>query len=569
MTLSQLSSKVPFNNADGKRTEELGSGAGIGVFPYLVKSGELMPAWWSPARDKFLRQQVIQSPHLSGAFYNMYAKMGAIPFKIVPKDPSIKQHMKFADMYETALRENSGIKLGWADQYERWLGDHLTTDNGAFFHIIGDGKLDKPLIGMPLGVIHLDSIHCSRTSNYEFPVVYYDPVDGKKYKMHASRVMYRAQMPSPIYRMYGVGLSAASRCFMAAKSLMDIENYKAEKFGSRPPRKLLVGSGITGDQLAEAFAQAEMEMDNLGLKHYSKMVAIGSNDEVDVKPIDLTEAPEGFSEEQSVQIGMFTIAMCLGIDARELWPATASGATKADALLSHMKARGKGPGQIIRIVEDMFNQKYLPGFLQMVFDYQDDEQDKLKADIQEKLALAREKNLKSFVTNPRVERQNMVEDNVISKEQFEDLELEDGRLVSGESVLLLFNSADPEMQELLKLDVSNPLRFTENDPEKMIQKIEAQFEIANAVAYNAGLINQRKKAQQAIAALKRLKEEYETKLQEKKMQEAQEQANAENSVQGSSTSSSQRSGEAESNVASGVPTHNWNNTSNKPRLPNS
>ena len=64
----------------------------------------------------------------------------------------------------------------------------------------------------------------------------------------------------------------------------------------------------------------------------------------------------------------------MSIDARELWPATASGATKADALLSHMKSRGKGPGQIIRVVEDMFEQKYLPSVLKFEFDYQDDEQ---------------------------------------------------------------------------------------------------------------------------------------------------------------------------------------------------
>ena len=61
--------------------------------------------------------------------------------------------------------------------------------------------------------------------------------------------------------------------------------------------------------------------------------------------------PDGFDEQTSILYGMAAIALAFGVDARELFPAMSAGATRADALLQHLKQRGKGPGQILQMTE--------------------------------------------------------------------------------------------------------------------------------------------------------------------------------------------------------------------------
>jgi len=78
---------------------------------------------------------------------------------------------------------------------------------------------------------------------------------------------------------------------------------------------------------------------------------------------------------------MYSLALAFGMDAREIWPATASGATKADATIQHQKAIGKGWGDLITTLERGFNWSVLPEGVELEFDNQDDEQDRLVAEM--------------------------------------------------------------------------------------------------------------------------------------------------------------------------------------------
>ena len=243
-----------------------------------------------------------------------------------------------------------------------------------------------------------------------------------------------------------------------------------------------------------AFQIAEMQMDNAGLGRYAKIVAIGNKTKdvrIDVK--DLASVPDGFDEEKSVTLGMFTIALAFGVDARELWPASSSGATKADAMIQHLKARGKAFGSLINGIEAAINRKVLPGYLRLRFDQQDDEQDANRAEINEKRSQQRQRDAQTGALTVRVMRERMLEDGEISDAQFSEMELEDGRLPDGTQIMALFASPDSRMQALLAgVDPANP------DPvavEAAIRRNEPQL----FTSPNAAM---REQVVQAIAALR-------------------------------------------------------------------
>jgi len=198
----------------------------------------------------------------------------------------------------------------------------------------------------------------------------------------------------------------------------------------------------------------------------------------------------------------------LGVDARELFPAMSSGATRADALLQHLKQRGKGPGQILESTEQLFNYKFLPSHLRFEFDFQDDAQDRQVAEIHQIRSNTRRQDLDSGVVDTRIAREMAVSDGDLSRDQFERLELEDARLPDGSDVVALFYSKDPDVKAMLDLNVSNPTEIEHNDPLAMIDTINAKITENTTILINSNNPDRRWTAYQAVAALKALREEY-------------------------------------------------------------
>lgn len=513
LTVQEIKQTVPFE-ADAP----YGGQYILDSMSFLLTGGELMPPWWSFQRDIELRRFFKRSDHLSSAVFNITAKMMAIPWKILPRDTSIQSHIKQAAEYEYNLRYNSEFLGGFNAAYQRYLEDLMTQDNGGFMLVMGDGTISEPLRNRPVGVMHLDSKRCVRTGSVEFPVMYYHD-DGKAYKIHTARLIASAQMSSPDREMYGVGFCAVSRAINVAQNLMDIARYEQEKLGSRPPRILLVGQGVSAAQIYAAFQEAELNADNQLLEHYAKIIAIGSANNVDIDVLikDLASVPDGFDKEKSTTLAMFAIALAFGVDARELWPNSASGATKADALVQHLKAQGKGTGLIIAETQRGIESRFLPDHLEMRFDYIDDEQDKVRAEIRKTRSEQRKADLDSGVLNIRVIRQQMLEDYEITQTQFEELELADGRLEDGSDVLLLFSSNDKIIQALLDIGMT-ATEAINSGGEDVLALIEERLETAQKVAYNSTQETAKKRARQAIAALNALMR----KIKEKAMQEQME-----------------------------------------------
>lgn len=486
---------------------------GVFLVPYMVRAGLNISPWWSPSRDIELGNFWKKNDYLSGAMYVMESKMTSIPVSVQAYDQSNRDHLADAEYYTRKIKNATEFGEGWTTFFGKFVESLSSYDNGVFVEIIGPGDVRGPLEAEPVTVKLLDSNFCTRTGHPEFPVVYRD--NKKSYALHRSRVMFASQMTSTIKDMNGVGFSAISRCINISQTLLDILVFKQEKLGSRPHRAILITKGgLDPEDVQKAFMAAESQLDSAGLTRYAKVVVAGSSSlqEAGIDQIELSTLPEGFDEQTSVTLGMATIALAFGVDARELFPSSSSGATRADALLQHLKQRGKGPGQILQITEDLFNYKFLPPHLYMHFDYQDDAEDRQIAEIKQIRANRWSTAIASATMDERSAREQMLEVGDLSRSQFDRLELDDGRLPDGTPILTMFYSKDAKVRRLLDLSgvSENLLDTVYNDPQTIIDAVNEKLpEIYKQMA-NGMTHQDRWLAQQAYYALVALKKMYES-----------------------------------------------------------
>lgn len=475
---------------------------------WLASGSEVLPSWWSKRRDQEMRKFWKSVDMLAGAVYALESKMATIPFHIEPQDYTIRAHLDQADRFDYMLQHASEWGHGWSAFYGKWTQDLITQDNGAFAEIIGDGDPAGPILGMPYAICSLDSGRCDRTSNPEFPVVY-TALDGKRYKLHYTRVAFASLQPSPIAEMHDVGFCSVSKCLNIAQNLLDILVYNQEKLGSRPSRALMVASGgLDATDVQTAFTLAAESMDNKNLSRFSKTVVVGdaTAPEGKLEMHDLASLPDGFSYETSMSLGMAAIALAFGVDARELWPMTSTGSTRADALIQHLKAQTKGIGHLLAIAEQAIFSKILPATLIAEFDYTDDAQDRQQAEIKGLRSTRHQVDLLSKAVDERTVREQMLSDEDLSQSQFEALELEAGRLDDGSPVLQVF--FDPDYAAILNMGIADPLDSEANDKKLILPIIQDKRKELIMALGQVRNVRPRNQLMTALGALKALEEWY-------------------------------------------------------------
>lgn len=483
------------------------------IIANVFQSADTLPKYWSTARDIALDDLWHASDLLAGAMYAMVSKMSTIPFHVEARDMSITKHLLDADRFERKLLESAEWGAGWGQFFSKQIASLLGQDNGRFMEII-DLSTDKSVAirGPALSVAHLDPSRCQRTSNPTYPVLY-QRTDGKLTKLHWTRVAFEAHLPSPRIDLYGIGLSAVSRGASYAQHMLDIAKYKEEKLGSRPMRGiLLVGGGLNAEMVGQAMNIAAGVTDSHGLTRFSWMPLVGATDieTPSLELIQLSSLPDGFDEQDATDIAMAAIALAFGVDARELWPGMQAASTRADALLSHIKQRGKGPGHILQETERLFNNWFLPKYLKLVFDFQDDAQDRQKAEIRHQRASTRKIDIENAVTDNRTERERMVKEGELSSAQFKTIELTDGRLPDGTPIEVLFFRDEPIYTELLTLSgISDPLNLRINQPDPTLDQISLNLSSAYELLSSESRQIQKQQILQSIAALQFIEEEYE------------------------------------------------------------
>lgn len=434
---------------------------GLSFLHWLTKSGEMAPAWWSSARDRYLSKFWKQSNFLSMVVYNAQAKLAGIPFIIEPVDPSITKHVDQAEAITTTLKVGSEFLQGVQIALEKFYEDLLTSDNGAFLEILAIDNSDPmgPIEGTPIAVRHIDSHRVVRTSDRTYPIKVLGD-DGGEHAMHWSRVISMAQMPSSRKDMNGVGFCAVSRSIDVAQRTIDVIRYSQERLGSRPPNQIILGKGISGKSIMGAMKAAEQDMSNRGFSRYARTVAIGSTDTTDIDlEIKQLAHMDPFDEETIIQHAIYEISGAFGLDVSEVWPIIGGSRSADAAKLQNMRARGKLPAQVTDALAHQFNTKFLPPYLRFRFDFRDDEEDQQRAIIRDIRGRQRERDIGNGSLTIRVARQEMLRDGDITRSEFNELEWESGRMEDGSDLYILFFTNDEPYSTILNLGVTNPLDF--------------------------------------------------------------------------------------------------------------
>jgi len=473
-------------------------------FMLLADTGSTAPYWWSWSRENYLAKNWQKCPLYAGAVFNIGAKLSTIPPIIEPRDPSLKSERDRAEKFSIAITEGSEFGVGWLEFAMKWFQARWNSDNGAFGEVLGRGRKDGPIVGPAVGLANLDSQCCWRTGHPEWPVVYKQELTGKKFKLHRSRVIFGAQLPSTIDRMNGVGLSWFSRCMGVAQSIVDDLTYKQEKLGGRPKRSILVGKKMSVGMVKAAFEMADESADNAGMTRmsFTPVVANETAADVGIDVVDLASLPDGFEWETDVNLAMYIIALTGGFPVRWMWPATAVGATKADALLQHMATAMSGAAHELGTLALLLGGsergayhkrgKFLPPSLKMRFDVQDDWIDQVQAEIQNTRAMRWERNIGDGAVTTRVAREQMLDTGEISEAQFRDMELESGRTQDGLPVDVLFYGDNQYLQGI------DPDDFTEESVKSALK------EAKQASVTESGV--QKTTAKEAVKALEWLLE---------------------------------------------------------------
>lgn len=356
------------------------TGAGL----FWVQMGTQLdeePSWnavYPNFRDRYLQRFSRSEPMLASAVYSMATRIGTLNHA-TNGPPRAK---KFA----SELLQKPGMGDTLRDVVQKLSADLDTSDNGAFLELwragnpLSDAK-DRPV----LGFAHLDSRQCWRSFDPEYPVWYTNPVTHEIRKIHRSRIAFASNNPQPNELARGIGFCATSRVMRMTRVFKNMQIFIDEKVGGRFNRALGSVSGVTPKQLKDALVQNDSVTDSKGFVVYKDIPFLVSpsmekGSEIKIMLQDLASIPDGFVFRDDADLYAYILAFAFGVDAREFWPATQSGATKADATVQNMKARGRGIGDRIETIENLIRAA-LPESVTFEYDFSDDEQDKATADI--------------------------------------------------------------------------------------------------------------------------------------------------------------------------------------------
>ena len=328
------------------------------------------PPYGDIGRDTYLNNFWRKEPILAGAVYSMAAKMTSLNWQVSGKKNIA---LDYAKMFAAALYATDGSD--WGGFVSSTAQDFYTTDRGVFWET---PRIGNSVYGKLADLAHVDSLACTLTGNSKHPMIYHSDVTGQTIKFKAGEFIHFASMPSAREEYFGAGFCAVSRALRAAKLLMGLHDYDSEKLANLPPEGIAAITGLTKDEFKSAIElwRAERERNNsLTFPQVLWLVGSQPNAKVSIDFAGFSQIPESFDRNDVVTQYVNTLALDFGVDAREFWPiSTSSLGTAAESEIQHMKAKGKGPGEFIALVERKLNGE-LPDDVDFGFDTQDMEED--------------------------------------------------------------------------------------------------------------------------------------------------------------------------------------------------
>lgn len=391
---------------------QIGSPFDLYGFAFRIHSfADELPNWWSRSRDRFLRTILHNEPISSGVVFGEVARVQNMPYTLVHEDDNQDELAKWQEKIQLA-----DFGKGFPTFVAKLALDRLTQDNGCHFEILGDGNIeyvtetfyrkvtgqDGREIELPYesrflakgertgeatGIAYLDSGQCWRTMNPEWPIIYENPFTGLRTVLHWTRVSSGAQFVQGYELGRDLGLCALSRAYMTIRHIQSVNLYYFEKITGQSPEIYVANQPVS--KLDDAITGGIFNRDNKGYYVFSDPVMIAPKSggvgaqELKISKVGLRDVPDGFDYKTQIDIAVNALALAFGVDVREIWAATQSGATKADAEIQDIKTTGKGRADILSYIENEINWRVLPPSITFRFDEVDDLSDKHKAEIKQ------------------------------------------------------------------------------------------------------------------------------------------------------------------------------------------
>lgn len=294
--------------------------------------------YWSRNRDWQLRATVYQESMWSAAISIAITKMTALSWDV---KSAVKGEAPQLTKRAHELLHNADAGKGWTQFLSKQLRDFLTTDNGQHFEIVRASSAKGSRI---LGLMHLDSMRCTRTGDPERPILYRDK-QGHEHELRWWQVCSLADMPDSGETWNGVGLCAASRAHTAIRKLAAVEWFFIERITGRRPLKIYIVSGLNDRKLKGAMKAADDQASAEGLTVYMGAVVLPTSDErpPQIVEIPLAEIPAAFDRREEFDLSILTYANAIGLDVQDLQPLSGQGlGTGTQSVVLDDKASGKG-----------------------------------------------------------------------------------------------------------------------------------------------------------------------------------------------------------------------------------
>ena len=443
------------------------SGIGLSLVMGLATVADGFTPWGRDPRkrDRELAEFWPTEPVLASAVYSLAIRNAAFSWTLEGPPQTVEHIQNMLAMAD--------LGAGWQSFTSKLSIDVMTQDNGGFIEPIRErDEPDAPVIG----VAHLDASRCVRTGNAETPVIYQD-TRGAFHRLQRHQVIPIVELPSPVETMRGMQLCAVSRVLRAAQYLKDIGVYQREKVAGNNPNAIHLVSGIPSKMITDGMLQHKDTQAAKGMQRFIIPLVLASLDPsatISHEQIDLKTLPDGFDIDDAMRWYINQLALGFGVDYQDFAPLPGRGiGSSTEALVLHMKSRGKGPGFWMKLLEYTFNfHGLIPQNTTFSYDEQDVEADLEEAELGKILADTIDVLVQSAVLDPQAGRQLLLDDGFISEETFD-------RLSEGEDITTDVTATDVEPVEnkalnLLKESMRQRRRRNRKRPRKRYAQVGAE-----------------------------------------------------------------------------------------------
>lgn len=335
-----------------------------------------LPPYYSRFRDYILSSTILWEDTWSAAVNKQITKNVAMGWRVEDKKDSGIRIGRASELLQTA--DGSG----WNYFAPKNLQDYFLTDNGAFIEIVRSSSAAGSKI---LGICHLDSLRCTRTSDRNIPLLYRDYM-GREHELKAHQVVMMSDQPSSRVELNNIGFCAASRAFRSIVKLMSIETYFREKITGDRVLAIHIVSGVSAEQINNAVNQTREDKLRKGYVVYKGSVTIPTADTSDtpsIITIPLAEVPDGFSADDERKASRLAYSNALGMAFNDLEPLSHQGfgQGKQSEILDEAATQG-GPAALWRKqIENAITRFILPDSTTFFISTNDVSEQKKKAEV--------------------------------------------------------------------------------------------------------------------------------------------------------------------------------------------